>query len=135
MKNFRLSPVAALGLFGAGLAAPSLTSQDLAQQQDLAARLDRAEATIATLEAGHAKLEEEVTKLREFTKAGAGRADALLSSLTRSEGLGFTAGINFQSREELLAGFRAYLNDTKEGLRSLAGDENKKTGGGRPAGR
>lgn len=43
-------------------------------------------------------------------------ADDMLSTLDRSEAEGFTAGINYRSREVLLAGWRSQLRETKKDL-------------------
>lgn len=132
MKIQSLHSLAALGLFGAGLTTAAWTPLAGPQDVDLAAQLQRVEASLTTLQAQHAELTEELSNLADFVAGSAGRADALLSSLTRAESLGFTAGMNFESREELLAGFRTYLNDTKKSLKSLGGDKSEKADGGRP---
>lgn len=47
--------------------------------------------------------------LAKYVKLQAEQAAAMTSTLSRSEAAGFTAGINFNSREILLAGWRKQL--------------------------
>jgi hypothetical protein len=47
-------------------------------------------------------------------------ADGLLGRLDEVEALGFTKGINYESRETLLSGMRAYWGARKQGLPKVA---------------
>jgi len=84
------------------------------------------EARVAKLEeelAAQKQKNEETRRLLEQTVAYLGGrakgAQTLLGVLDQAEELGFTAGINFQSREALLAGWRAYWGETEKGLPKL----------------
>ena len=134
MNIHRLHPLAALGLFGAGLVTGPLdgglqdTVQDPAPQVgSLAARVEAQEVTIAKLEAGHTALQTQVEALTTAIAAQSSQADALLGVLSQSEELGFTAGLNPKSREVLLAGFRTYLDGAKDSLKDLGKNANKRT--------
>jgi len=83
---------------------------------DVSARLKALEAEVATLKA---ELAASKTMLDETTRYLAGakaRSEALLKTFDQAQEQGFTAGINFTSRETLLAGFRAYAKGESEGL-------------------
>ena len=76
-------------------------------------RLDVLEAKVEELvrrELEHAKEHDQVLAyLAKQSQA----ATALLAQIDSCESLGFTAGINPQSREVLLAGFRAYYGEAQ----------------------
>ncbi len=134
MNIHRLHPLAALGLFGAGLVTGPFAGglqdavQDPAPQSGpLAARVEAQAVAITKLEAGHAALQTQVEALTTVIAAQSNQADALLGVLTQSEELGFTAGLNPRSREVLLAGFRTYLDSAKDSLKDLGKDANKRT--------
>ena len=77
-------------------------------EEELAAEKNRSQETRALLEQTVAYLNNQATG-----------AQTLLGVLDQSEQLGFTAGINFQSREALLAGLRAYWGEKQKGLPKL----------------
>lgn len=123
MKIHSLHPLAALGLFAAGLASGPLASgpqEDTPSQlETLRTQIRTVGDTVKTLKADQEAMQAQVDGMTQFLTDHGARADALLGSLDASEVLGFTKGINFSSREELLAGFRTFLNSTKDGLNSL----------------
>ncbi len=86
-------------------AATSLESRVAALEEVLAAERKRHDETRALLEQTLAYLD-----------AQAKNAQTLLGVLDESQQLGFTAGINFQSREVLLGGLRAYWTEKPKGL-------------------
>jgi uncharacterized coiled-coil protein SlyX len=60
----------------------------------------------------HVRLEQTIVYLDKLQKSG----QALQVDLIEVEDLGFTAGINYQSRELMLAAFRDYLGAQQDGL-------------------
>jgi len=80
-----------------GMCQPPVHGQD----QTLENRVAQLERRLADTEA---LLDETVGYLHTMAKA----SSSMLEVLDQSQELGFTAGINFKSREVLLAGFRAY---------------------------
>ena len=122
MKSSPLSALCALGLLGAGyVAAP--TSQDAAelakQLGALSAKVDAADQRVAQMSIEHQALRSDLDAVVSFLEGSSKRAEELLGALQRSEDLGFTSGINFESREELLAGFREYLNNSRTAVKTL----------------
>jgi len=90
--------------------APTTLQQDLtarvaALEEELAASKKKNDETRALLEQTLAYLETQVQG-----------AKTLLTVLDESEREGFTPGINFRSRELMLAGFRAYWGGMQQGL-------------------
>jgi len=85
------------------------------QQQDLAQRVAQLEKELAELrlqtEASNKRVEEAVVYLDKQAEG----AKTILAKLTESESLGFTKGINYESREVLLAAFRSYWGDASQG--------------------
>ncbi len=124
MKNLKTSVLAPLTLVSAAFFAGSFSvgaapTQD-AEGQDLAARVDALEKRIATLEntkdSASARLDDTIAYL-------AGQADAskgLEASIAEAERLGFTKGINYESREVLANGLRAYCAAQQKGLPDVA---------------
>jgi hypothetical protein len=98
-------PLTAL-LLSAGLALAPLGAQRSAQDSGLDSRVAALEDALAKEQKAHAEtralLEETVTYLQEQAKS----AQGMLEVLDAAEAAGFTAGINFRSREILLAGWR-----------------------------
>ena len=105
--------VALLFLLGLGLAQDP---PDDTPEAKLNRRIEVLEKEVATLkkevEAGRG-LAEETTRYLAGAKE---RSDALLKTLDEAVAKGFVAGINFESREVLVAGWRAYLNGEADGL-------------------
>jgi hypothetical protein len=124
MKN--LLPIAvALSLFlGLGLAQDPPPEQ--APDQALAHRVEVLEQEVLTLkqevQAGKA-LAVETARYIEGAKE---RSEALLQTFDDAEKANFVAGINFTSREILLAGLRAYARSEAAGLPGTKEPEEKK---------
>lgn len=57
-----------------------------------------------------------VDQLAAWSRTQAAGADALTKTLTESQEKGFTFGINPESREVLLAGFRSFASGLQEGV-------------------
>lgn len=112
-QTLALTSVALLFLLGLGLAQDP--PEDTLETK-LTRRIDVLEREVATLrkeaDAGRT-LAEETTRYLAGAKE---RSEALQKVLDESEALGFTAGINFDSRKVLLAGWRAYLSGEADGL-------------------
>ena len=106
--------VALLFLLGLGLAQdpPPADKPD----ETLARRVEVLEGEVLVLkkevQAQHALAEE----TNRYLTGAKERSDALLKVLDEAVAKGFIAGINFESREILVAGWRAYLNGEAEGL-------------------
>jgi len=81
--------------------------KELVEAQAL--RIDELEEELL---ATQARLDETIAYLH----ANAKQADAMLGTFQASEAAGFTKGINWESREMLLAGFREYMSGQKSGL-------------------
>jgi hypothetical protein len=126
MKQNLLPIAVALSLFlGLGFAQdpPAEETQD----QALSRRVEVLEQELATM-----KLEVEAGKTLDLETArylaGAQeRSEALLAVFDEAEKKGFIAGINFTSREVLLAGLRAYVRDEAVGIPQPKQPEAKKT--------
>lgn len=110
-------PVLCLLPFASGLRAPGAAAPR--SQDALEARVAALEGELAAMK----KQDDETRALLEQTigylDAQASGAKALLGVLDRSEAAGFTKGINFESREMLLAGFRAYWAGAEKGVPKL----------------
>ncbi len=98
---------------------PAVLAQDEKPQegtQTLEERVLQLENTLSDLkmknEDAEKRLEEVVRYLEKQARAG----EQLLASLDESERLGFTPGINFRSREVLLAAWRAYWGEEQIGV-------------------
>jgi len=75
----------------------------------------------------HARLEETITYLDKMQKSGR----LLLGDLDQVEEMGFTAGINYESREAMLAGFRDYWGAQQSGLPAVSPPPVRQEEGGR----
>ncbi len=85
-------------------------SQDLAQRVDaLEAELQRSQRAMAALEAEQAAAAARLRQMETYLASQAGAARTLATVLDDVERLGFTAGINPDSRVRLLAGLRAQI--------------------------
>ena len=101
----------------------ALTLFPLSEGPQAAAARPDLEKRVAELEESLAREVDEHRQTRELLEATLGYlhgqakgAKGMLSTLDRSESLGFTKGINFQSREVLLSGFRDYWSTLDDGL-------------------
>jgi len=84
---------------------------------------DQRKPAAKDLEARVRLLEEESVKSREllaetlrYLEAQSEQSKELLKALDRAESLGFTKGMNYESREALLVGLRAYLRRQQQSL-------------------
>jgi hypothetical protein len=113
MKTLLPTGLALALLLGLGLA--QAPSQDGGGAGD-DARLRALETEVAALKdelKANKLLLEQTTRYLAGAKA---RSTALLKAFDQAQDAGFTAGINFHSREILLAGLRAYASDEAVGL-------------------
>ena len=85
-------------------------------QSDLEARVDELEEALAAQTKVTKQVSTALDEVLEYLVAQAEAAKALAKVLDRSEELGFTAGINFESREVLLAGWHEALKAAQEDL-------------------
>lgn len=102
-----MKPLTAIGLlfalsFGLGLA------QSPPEADPLEPRVQALEAQVAALSKDLAVQAARVEQTSGYLAAEKHRAAALLKTLDLSEQEGFTAGINYRSREVLLAGLRSW---------------------------
>ncbi|MEM7307178.1 MAG: hypothetical protein AAF682_10935 [Planctomycetota bacterium] len=111
MKVLLLS-LAALGL----ALGPGLTQDDPPQEDPLAERVQALEDEVASLKRDLAAKTAKNEEILRYLAGEKTRGTALLRTFDEAEQAGFTAGINFRSREILLAGLRAYVNDAQKGL-------------------
>jgi len=108
--------LAAGALLLVGLALPVTASRPTAPPQDLEARVSALEGELAKATREHEKTRARLDATLAYLEKQSKAAQALLTSFDRSEELGFTAGINYQSREVLLSGLRAFCRSAGEGL-------------------
>ena len=110
-----LLTLAAGGLFL--LTSISLPVQGQTQDSDaLEARVAALEQELGTLQEENAQLLARLDKTQAYLQAQANAAAKMLETLDQSEAEGFTKGINYQSRETLLAGFRAFWKGVGTGV-------------------
>lgn len=83
---------------------------------DLERRLSEIESTSAGLESAVAENTGSLDEILAYVKQQAKGAAAMAKTLDASESQGFTSGINFDSRETLLAGWRDFLALTQKGI-------------------
>ena len=95
---------AVLALLGTGLAQEA--SQD--PQDPLDARVEALEQEVLALRAETAAQKALLEETTRYLAGAKQRSDDLLKTLDEAQKAGFTAGINYTSREILLAGFREY---------------------------
>jgi len=88
-------------------------------QSDLEARVDELEEALALQGQKTKKTTQALEEVLVYLEAQAKAAERLGQVLDQSEELGFTWGINPESREVLLAGWRKTLKATQEGVPSL----------------
>ena len=89
---------------------------DTTQDEGLSARVDALEAEVVALKQQVATATALVEESARYLAGAKARSEALLTTFDAVEKAGFTAGINFHSRELLLAGMRAYAADEAKGL-------------------
>jgi hypothetical protein len=79
-------------------------------------RVAALETALETERAAHADTRALLELTLDYLDAQAKGAGALMLTLDAAEQAGFTAGINFRSREILLEGWRAYWGGQQQGL-------------------
>jgi hypothetical protein len=111
----KVQPMIVVGLLGA-LVCGTAFSQQGGGKDDLEARVAAQEQRIdelaRELSETRALLDEAVT----YQKARSKAAQAMLPVFQTAEDKGYTAGINYESREVLLAGWRKFMADAGKGL-------------------
>ncbi len=118
----RHQPLLALGLAAAlftltGSAQTSQAEQDLEQRVEaLEKQLEQARAESDGLASALAENSEALDQLKRWAEGQAKAAASMARTLDSAEQQGFTVGINFKSRETLLAGWRSTLNQAQQGL-------------------
>ncbi len=93
---------------------PAVLAQDKKAQegtQALEERVLQLESALSDLKKRNDESEKRLEQVVAYLEKQARAGEQLLASLEESERLGFTAGINFRSREVLLAAFRAYWGE------------------------
>lgn len=108
--------ILALGLVGAVLCAGALPQDPEGGQDPIEALQEELAEVKAELASTRALLDETVLYLNEQAKG----ARDLLAVYQSAEEAGFTAGINYQSREILLAGWRKQVAAQQKGLPGAA---------------
>ena len=105
-------PIAAvLGLtFGFGFA------QDPAPASGMTERLEALEQEVSQLKSDLAAKTAAAEEVQRYLAGEKERGTALLKAFDEAEQAGFTAGINYRSREILLGGLRSYVKDAQKGL-------------------
>ncbi len=114
------SLVLAVAFLVSGLTGPRVRAhQDQDKRTALEERMIELEQVVAEFaarnEALNARLEQVIVYLDQRAKSG----HTLLQEIGEAESLGFTAGINFNSREVLVAAWRTYYGDQQKGLPRL----------------
>jgi cell division septum initiation protein DivIVA len=122
MKRSSLLLTLGLGAVVLALSAGAQSSQeeaDLRQRVELLEQqLGEARAQVDGLTDALTQNTQSLDQLTRWVEAQSKSAAALASTLDSAEAQGFTAGINFESRETLLAGWRKALAETQKGLAS-----------------
>lgn len=112
------SPLALLGL--CVLAAAAVPQGNT---NDLEARVKSLEHELADERGRNEEARELLVQTVAYLHAHAKAGEGVLGTLTESEKLGFTAGINFRSREVLLDGLRGYYASLEEDLPAVPKQE------------
>ena len=88
---------------------------------EIRAELEAQAAELGALREQLASSAESMQSTLSYLSAQASASSALDQSMTAAEAAGFTAGINYRSRELLLAGLRAYTRAQRAGLPGAGG--------------
>ena len=81
-------------------------ARGLSDESELEARVVALEKALADEEKAHAETRAILDQTTEYVQANAASAQRMMGVLDAVEAAGFTAGINYKSREMLLAGLR-----------------------------
>jgi len=94
------------------------------QEEDLQKRVALLEEQVAELMKANEEKDKGIDEVLKFLDAQAASCKTFAAVLDQSEALGFTQGINFESREVMLAGWRAHLAVMEKvpDAKKLAGD-------------
>ena len=117
-KTFSLVLAGALlvsGLTGSRVRA----HQDQNPRSELEQRMIELEQVVAEFAARNEALDERLEQVIVYLDKRAKNCRVLLQEIDESQRLGFTAGINFNSREVLVAAWRSYYGDQQKGLPRL----------------
>ncbi len=110
------SALVALSLSSQPASSATQEAPTLAPQDDLEKRVAELESLVGSLRRENEETTHQLEQTLTYLNAQADAARQLLGTLDRSEQLGFTKGINFESREVLLAGFRSYWGGAAKDL-------------------
>ncbi len=105
---------------------PKVEKEEKAPSANTEKRLALLEAQLREEQARHEETRQRLEETIRYLNDQADRASTVMVELDRSEAEGFTAGINFRSREILLGGFRGYWGEARSGL-PQATEKPKKT--------
>lgn len=127
----KIVPFVVAGLvLAVGLVAPRVDArpQDSKSLEQRVAALEQSQSKLEQENKDlHVRLEKTIAYLDKMTKSG----QLLLSQLDQVEKLGFTSGINYQSRELMLKAMREYWSAQQEGLPAVAPPPDEAQQGGR----
>ncbi len=123
MKPILLPTILALSFVCLGLAQDP---PEEGTEERLVERVEVLEGELATLKEEAAAQKALTEEALRYLAGAKQRSEALLKVFDESEKAGFTAGINFTSREILLAGLRAYVRDEAANLPASKKVEEKK---------
>jgi hypothetical protein len=110
----KILPIATLCLFVQPLFTP--VQEPARAQSDLEKRVAALEEELAALKAARTQDAGFAEETIAYLEAQSQSAAKMLAVLDESEQLGFTAGINFRSREVLFAGLRSYWAEAQKGV-------------------
>jgi hypothetical protein len=103
-------------LFGLWLAPRARAASAVKAQQTIESRVAALELELAAEKKKNEDTRTLVEQTVRYLESQGHSAKAVLTVLDESEREGFTPGINFRSREILLAGLRAYWTGAQQGL-------------------
>ncbi|MFT5288344.1 MAG: hypothetical protein ACI8QS_003125 [Planctomycetota bacterium] len=86
------------------------------QDSDLEPRMAALEREVSTLQEENAQLRVLLDSTVAYLEAQSRSSKEMLASLDVSEGQGFTKGINYRSRETMIAAFRSFWKGVSTGL-------------------
>lgn len=90
--------------------------KDPPEQDELEKRVAVLEDELATLKDARMQEKALLEQMVTYLEAQSQEAAKMLATIDETEQLGFTAGINFRSREVLLAGMRGYWTEVQKGV-------------------
>ncbi len=111
-----LSFVAGGLILATGIVSTQTPLAAVPQDSTLEPRMAALEREVSTLQEENAQLRALLDSTVAYLEAQSRSSQEMLASLDVSEGQGFTKGINYQSRETLIAAFRSYWEGVSTGL-------------------